>query len=220
MTNAFSGNEEERAIGDGERASSRDRLQPIVRCPVPRKTHTTAVVLIPPPEIWTPIQAVRRVHDRHVSRWMPHITLLYPFRSHDEFDCIVEQFSAICEGIERFRLALTELRYFRHRRDRYTLWLAPEPKEALVHLQTLIEKVVPDCNDVSRQRGGFTPHLSVGQVRGEREMIELKEALQGSWEPLAFTACEISLIWRGEPPDDVFRVGRTVGLGTKVMFAN
>jgi RNA 2',3'-cyclic 3'-phosphodiesterase len=187
-----------------------------VKCPVPGKTHTTAVVLIPPPEIWTPIQAIRRVHDRHVSRWMPHITLLYPFRPHDEFEWLAEQFSALCEGIERFRLALTGICHFRHRRDNYTLWLAPEPKEALVHLQALVEKVVPDCNDVSQRRGGFTPHLSAGQVQGGREMMELKEALQASWQPLAFMACEISLIWRGEPPDDVFRIGKTVRLGTKV----
>lgn len=184
---------------------------------MPRKTHTTAVVLIPPPEIWTPIQAIRRVHDRHVSRWMPHITLLYPFRPHAEFDRLVEQFSTVCEGVERFRLALTEVHYFRHRRDSYTCWLAPEPKEALVRLQALIEQVVPDCDDVSRRREGFTPHLSVGQVGGEREMLELKAALQADWQPLAFTACEISLIWRGEPPDDVFRVGKTVRLGTRIV---
>jgi 2'-5' RNA ligase len=184
---------------------------------VPRKTHTTAVVLIPPPEIWTPIQAIRRVHDRHVGRWMPHITLLYPFRPHHEFDRLEECLSAVCTAIERFRLALTEVRHFRHRRDSYTLWLAPAPKKALVHLQALIEQVTPECNDVSRRQGGFTPHLSVGQVRGEREMIKLKEALQASWQPLAFTANEISLIWRGEPPDDVFRIGKTVRLSTKGM---
>lgn len=184
---------------------------------MPRKTHTTAVVLIPPPEIWTPIQAIRRVHDRHVSRWMPHITLLYPFRPHHEFDWLAGRFSVACAAIERFHLALTEVCYFRHRHDSYTLWLAPEPKEALVHLQALMEQAVPDCYDVSRRRGGFTPHLSVGQVRGERNMTELKEALQASWQPLAFTASEISLIWRGEPPDDVFRIGETVRLGTQAM---
>jgi 2'-5' RNA ligase len=184
---------------------------------VPKKTHTTAVVLIPPPEIWIPIQAIRRVHDRHVTRWMPHITLLYPFRPHHEFDRLAERFSAVCTAIRRFRLVLTEVHYFRHRRDSYTLWLVPEPKEALVHLQALLETVVPECNDVSRPQGGFTPHLSVGQVRGELQMLDLKEALQTSWQPLAFTAGEISLIWRGEPPDDVFRIGKTVRLGAKIM---
>jgi hypothetical protein len=46
---------------------------------MPVKTHHTAVVAIPPPEVWSPIQAIRRQHDRNVQRWMPHITLIYPF---------------------------------------------------------------------------------------------------------------------------------------------
>ena len=47
---------------------------------MPNKTHTTAVVLIPPESVQPPIQAIRSVHDRNFLRWMPHITLLYPFR--------------------------------------------------------------------------------------------------------------------------------------------
>ena len=40
-----------------------------------QKTHQSAVVLIPPREVWAPIQAIRREHDRHLRRWMPHVTL-------------------------------------------------------------------------------------------------------------------------------------------------
>lgn len=176
------------------------------------KTHKTAVVLIPPAQVWPPIQAIRCQHDRHVRRWMPHITLLYPFRSRHEFGGLAERFSAVCQRVEPFRLNLAEMRVFRHRRDSFTLWLAPEPKGVLVSLQALLENIVPDCNDISRHRNGFTPHLSLGQVRGEREMLALKAALQTAWQPIAFIAYEISLIWRGEPPDDVFRVDRTVTL--------
>ena len=50
---------------------------------MPVKTHHTAVVAMPPPEVWEPIQAIRRQHDRNVHRWMPHITLLYPFMPHE-----------------------------------------------------------------------------------------------------------------------------------------
>jgi 2'-5' RNA ligase len=178
------------------------------------KTHTTAVVLIPPPELWAPIQRIRQVHDRHVKRWMPHITLLYPFRPRQEFEGLAARFSAVCSGVERWRLELAAVRFFRHGREGYTLWLAPEPKAALVRLQALLESVVPECDDVSRRQEGFTPHLSIGQIRGERYMSRLKEALQAAWQPMAFTVSEISLIWRREPPDDVFRVGRSVRLGS------
>jgi 2'-5' RNA ligase len=179
---------------------------------VDRKTFTTAVVLIPPIEVQPAIQAIRQVHDRHFKRWMPHITLLYPFRPRHEFDRLAERFAAACEGIQPFRLELAEMRCFRHRRESYTLWLAPEPKDALVRLQAVLGRVVPDCDDVDRHRDGFTPHLSVGQVRGEGQMLALQQALQAAWQPIAFTAREVNLIWRREPPDDIFRVGQTVRL--------
>jgi RNA 2',3'-cyclic 3'-phosphodiesterase len=180
---------------------------------VPSKTYTTAVVLIPSSEIWGPIQAIRRAHDRHIRRWMPHITLLYPFRPRDEFDSLARRFSTVCEGIEPFCIELAEMRFFRHRRESFTLWLAPEPKEALVRLQAILAGEVPDCDEVTRHGDGFTPHLSVGQVRGEEKLLRLKEVLQAAWQPIAFTVREINLIWRGEPPDDVFRIGQTVALG-------
>ena len=55
--------------------STRTSLQP-----ADQKTHKTAVVVIPPDDLWAPIQALRKQYDRHFRRWMPHITLLYPFR--------------------------------------------------------------------------------------------------------------------------------------------
>ena len=182
-----------------------------------RKTFTTAVVLIPPSEVQPAIQVMRQVHDRHFKRWMPHITLLYPFRPRHEFDQLTERFAAACEAIEPFQVELAKMRFFQHRRDSFTFWLAPEPKEALVRLQAVLGSVVPDCDDVVRHRHGFTPHLSAGQVRGQRQMLALQQALQAAWQPTTFIAREISLIWRGEPPDDVFRVGQTVRLGAEEL---
>jgi 2'-5' RNA ligase len=179
-----------------------------------KKTYTTAVVLIPPAELWEPIQNIRRVHDRHFQRWMPHITLLYPFRVREEFAELAEQFSAVCGEVEPFRVDLVEVRCFQHRTGSYTLWLAPKPQEVLVRLQALLGKIVPDCNDVTRHRDGFTPHLSIGQVRGERQMVALQEELRMGWQPITFRADEINFIWRRDPPDDVFRIGQTVRLGT------
>ncbi|MGA1195514.1 MAG: 2'-5' RNA ligase family protein, partial [Candidatus Latescibacterota bacterium] len=43
------------------------------------KVHQSAVVLSPPQSEWDQIQAIRKKYDRNVRRWMPHITLLYPF---------------------------------------------------------------------------------------------------------------------------------------------
>ncbi|MFN3533699.1 MAG: 2'-5' RNA ligase family protein [Candidatus Brocadia sp.] len=177
----------------------------------------TAVVVIPPPDLWPQIQAIRREYDRQARRWMPHITLIYPFRPREEFEFLAGQFSRVCEGIEPFEIKLKEFFFFRHHRDCYTLWLAPEPREALVRLQTLLLSVVPECDDVRTYEGGFTPHLSVGQAWGQMAMLKLLSMLQASWKPLVFNLNEVCLIYRGVPPDDVFRVAFTVSLGKQSL---
>ena len=53
------------------------------------KTICAAAVIIPPQEIWRPIQAMRARYDRHFARWMPHITLAFPFRPREEFESLV-----------------------------------------------------------------------------------------------------------------------------------
>ncbi|HXG18302.1 MAG TPA: 2'-5' RNA ligase family protein [Methylomirabilota bacterium] len=176
-------------------------------------TYATAVVLIPPLEAWAPIQELRSRHDRHYHRWMPHVTLLYPFRPREEFAARAEQFAAVCADRAPFTITLSRFDFFFHGRESYTLWLAPEPKNAIVQLQAALQRVVPECSDVWRYPGGFTPHLSVGQARGHTAKVNMLAALQRSWQPLSVQMTEISLIWRGEPPDDVFRVGLTIPLG-------
>ena len=177
------------------------------------KTHKTAVVLIPPEDCWEPIQPIRRQHDRHVRRWMPHVTLLYPFRPREQFDEAAGMLRDACRQIEPFEVRLAEFRRFHHGRARYTLWLAPEPQETMLHLQAAVASAAPECDDVSKHAQGFTPHLSVGQVNGHDAMASLKTSLEASWQPLSFTARHVNLIWRDEPPDDVFRVDRLIALG-------
>lgn len=43
-------------------------------------------------------------------------------------------------------------------------------------------------------------------------MLRLVSELQAAWQPVRFTVTSVSLIWRGEPTDDVFQVGTTVPL--------
>ncbi len=176
-------------------------------------TYETAVVVIPPESWWEPIQIIRRQHDRHIRRWMPHITLLYPFRLRSQFDVVAGEVLAACAAMAPFEVRLAEFREFRHGRHGYTLWLAPEPREALVRLQAALQSAVPDCDGTARHAEGFTPHLSVGQVRGHEALARLKRELKDHWSPLSFVVNKVNLIWRNPPPDDVFRVDRAVRLG-------
>ncbi len=181
------------------------------------KTYASAVVIIPPARLWPPIQLIRQKYDRHVVRWMPHITLIYPFRSREEYETLTLHFSRVCKDIDPFEVELAKFRFTGHSKKSYTLWLAPEPAEKLVLLQSILLSLVPDCDDLIKRYGRYTPHLSVAQAPGKMEVIKLQNMLQENWQPLSFIVCEISFIWRGGPPDDVFHVIKKIGLGKQVV---
>jgi 2'-5' RNA ligase len=157
------------------------------------KVHTSAVCIIPPEEAWEPIQAIRRRHDRQIDRWMPHVNLLYPFRPAGEFDPCAPGLERACAGRLAFKVTLARFRHFSHGR-RSTLWLDPEPAEPLRELQSALQQAFPDCDDLSRFSGGFTPHLSVGQA--DRNPGRLLEELQKAWTPVVFEVGRIALICR------------------------
>jgi 2'-5' RNA ligase len=128
------------------------------------KPHQTAVAVVPPPEVWGPIQAVRQRHDRQFRRWMPHVNLLYPFYPPERFDEAVPRLAAACGRVAPFAVTLAEFHFFEHPSGAATLWLFPEPREALVRLQAVLQVACPDCDDPARFAARFTPHLSVGQA--------------------------------------------------------
>jgi len=178
------------------------------------KTHATAAVLIPPEGAWDPIQAIRRIHDRQVRRWMPHVNLLYPFRPREDFEALAPLLEATARSVGTFEVTLAAFRSFAHGRRSHTVWLDPEPRERVAALQAALAAAVPDCDDLARFPGGFHPHLSVGQLRGDAKGLEEFIArLQAGWSPLRFEVREVFLIARSRPPDDVFRVERRVPLG-------
>jgi 2'-5' RNA ligase len=176
------------------------------------KTYKTAVVAIPPDHLWRPIQRLRKQHDRQYRRWMPHITLLYPFRPISAFERVSPLLSEVCRTVEPFEVKLTRFDLLIHTRRKATIYLIPEPARELKELQKALLEIVPDCDDVTRFAGGFRPHLSVGQIRSQ-EADALCAQLQATWQPLAFTLSHVYLIWRNDPPDDVFRIGPVLSLG-------
>ena len=44
-------------------------------------------------------------------------------------------------------------------------------------------------------------------------MLRLVAELQADWQPVRFAVTSVRLIWRGEPPDDVFQAAAMVPLG-------
>jgi 2'-5' RNA ligase len=174
------------------------------------KVYTSACVLIPPKEKWEPIQAIRKKYDRQIKRWMPHINLFYPFPPKSEYEELIKKFSEICRNVDPFEVALKNFRYFHHGHEKYTIWLKPEPIESIVHLQSLLLKIVPNCNDLNKFEDGFNPHLSVGQIQGKNNILETMNALQNNWKPLTFHVELIYFISREEKKSSIFQIERDV----------
>jgi 2'-5' RNA ligase len=175
-------------------------------------THCTAVVLIPPEELWEPIQAIRREHDPQVGRWMPHLTLLYPFLPEPDLAGAAEVLRPVCRDQAPFTVTLRQFRWFVHGEESATLWLAPEPSEPMRALHAALLAAFPDCDATGRFEDGFTPHLSVGRWPAGRAP-EAAAALQADWTQITWPIDRISLIAR--PPDGSgpFAVRSEVRLG-------
>lgn len=176
------------------------------------KVHTSAVVIIPPRDIWEPIQEIRKKYDRQINRWMPHINLLYPFRPKIEFENLKSRFSSTCAQINAFDLTFKKFKYFNHGRQRYTIWLEPEPIDLVKKLQLKILAIVPDCNDVNNHKGGFTPHLSVGQISDKENLTKILDKLQVAWLELRFQLKEIFFISRESKKNSKFQIERKISL--------
>jgi 2'-5' RNA ligase len=177
------------------------------------KTHRSSLVVIPPVEVWEPIQRIRSHHDRQFLRWMPHLNLLYPFYPREEFAAAAPLVAEACSTLSPFEVALERFRHFCHPREHFTIWLAPEPAEPLLRLQAALQAVFPSCDEQSRFPGGFQPHLSVGQAVGRTRLQMLLENLEAHWQPSRFEIQEVALIAREEGTP--FQVEITVPLGGK-----
>lgn len=172
--------------------------------------YTSAIVIIPPLNLWPAIQNIRRTHDRNINRWMPHITLIYGFLPDHLFAEAAELIKRELAHIQPFLIRLTKYESFEHRRNA-TVWLKPEadPPGALHHLQERLFRLFPQCSEQNSRPNGFTPHLSVGQV----DWLSPTQMKLPLWHPCTFEVHSIALISRvGDTP---FEVRHDIELGTQ-----
>ena len=180
---------------------------------MPNKTHTTAVVLIPPEAVQSPIQAIRQVHDRNFRRWMPHITLLYPFTERRDFTEITPALAKAAQQMAPFSIELARFDAFKHRKS-CTMFLVPEPAAEIAHLHNVLLQHLPDYDDTARFASGFHPHLSVGQFQ-HRSLQTEQQRLQTEWQPIQCEITNLSLIYRSPETGERFVVAEQFPFQTR-----
>eukprot|EP00741_Cyanophora_paradoxa_P020508 tig00000227_g19795.t1 len=150
------------------------------------KVHTSALCIIPPEELWEPIQSIRRTHDKQINRWMPHINVAYPFCGARSFPRAAEALATELASVPPFRVRLEAFGYFEHGARSSTVWLRPDadPPGSLQALQAAVVRAIPPMDDLSARFGEFRPHLSVGQFRGRRDAEQAAEGFAQGWGAL------------------------------------
>lgn len=176
------------------------------------KIYTSAVVIIPPQEKWASIQEIRKIYDRNIYRWMPHITLIYPFRPKKEYLNLERIYSEKCKNIKQFEISLKKLKYFTHRKEIFTIWLDPESNNSIITLQAKILEITPDCNDVNQFKTGYKPHLSLGQIKGKSKLDKVINKLQKNWKEISFLLDKVHFISREQNKISKFEIIKSISL--------
>jgi poly(A) polymerase len=174
-----------------------------------RPVYESILAIIPPEDLFPPIQAIRQKYDAGFVDIVPHITLLYGFLPDEYFEEIVELIAPILVQIQPFTVTLADFEIFTHRKTA-TAWLRPvvQPEGALYELQKTLNDLFPQCYEQStKTEAGFTPHLSVGQF----DTPAIAKSRLPKWHPVKFTVDAVALISRRDDEPCVTR--HLVGLG-------
>ncbi|PVH97067.1 hypothetical protein DM02DRAFT_644385 [Periconia macrospinosa] len=171
-------------------------------------SHKSALALLPHATITSPIELVRREHDKHFNRWPPHINLIYPFlaspsesqptNSHmgeQNSPClkqhIQQRIEKAVKTIPSFRTSLSAdpPGVFSHGKRSKTVWLGPTSDRA-GQLQAALQAEFSECDADTRP---FVPHLSIGQAASDAGAQRLGETIRA--QVLEFTKTQPVLDW-------------------------
>eukprot|EP00040_Diaphanoeca_grandis_P018545 m.97543 g.97543 ORF g.97543 m.97543 type:complete len:1386 (-) comp26987_c0_seq1:199-4356(-) len=178
----------------------------------------TALAVVPPTSLFSPINAIRELHDKAFARWMPHFNINFPFFEALEQDGMV--FDAAL--VKRVEHALEKIPAFECRLDHFstfkktglcTVFLEPnrDGVDGMVKISNAMDNEFPEL--ALKQKRPFKPHLTVGQWQ-QRELDTQISRLNKDWTPLKWDVDHVCLLSRVGTEGMVVR--HIVKLGTNI----
>ena len=148
-----------------------------------------SAIIIPIPEAEPLVGPLRLRYDGSARLGVPaHITVLYPFCSIQAAVGQTEALRDVCQSIERFTFAFTEVRHFSA-----TAYLHPDKSEAFVRITETFAQRWPDCKPYGGAHNNIVPHLTVAD-RVDSQTLSAVEELLRRQLPLKCVAAEIWLL--------------------------
>lgn len=139
-------------------------------------TYAYGVVILPPPDLYRDLMALREKHPLLRQPAPPHITVKSPFLFRHTGAAVVERMEEICQQWEPFEIRLAGLGIFRNSVLYVRVSESPELNALHQDLVEGLEGFVETLTD--RWEGeAFTPHMTLADKLDPEDVVELKRVL-------------------------------------------
>lgn len=170
---------------------------------MPGPVYAYGVVILPPPDLYRELLALRQRHPLLRSIVPPHITIKSPFLFRQSGAAVMERLEATCERWEPFEVQLGGLGVFRHS----ILYVRVGESADLTNLHLdLVEALDGYVETLSDRYDGpqFTPHLTLAERLEPEDLAEARRVLAGVRLNRRFPVDRIHLL-RGRGRWDITR---------------
>lgn len=135
-------------------------------------TVRRAVLIVPPADLMTPVEAIRRRFDTLVDAVPAHVTLVFPFESDISDEALRSHIESATRDFPSFRI---ELRGFSCVEDQYLFFGVDAGSEEIrdLHRRLYTGSLAPFLSDLP-----FSPHVTVGRFRTADECTAVVKGLE------------------------------------------
>jgi len=172
--------------------------------PIPVDCYDTALCLVPPQELWGPVERLRALYDKSYEKWPPHVNLVYPFvRVQDLPDAaerivsILREKGAATDESHCLNISLTSSGRFT-RKQSYTIYRHDTDEKHRTALGNLRAATLQQLGQ--RATGRFNMHMSIAQSESaDTDLDKFIERKVSLLPPLEWTATSLVILVRHRP---------------------
>jgi 2'-5' RNA ligase len=135
---------------------------------------------------------------------MPHINLIYPFISEENFENIKTQLEPFLKREKPFQIQFDQssLDHFGQQGDACTYHLRPTISTDVIQLQKLIQN---QLSNVPSKKRAFEAHLTLGQTT-KSNITNVLADIKAKWKTIEFTVDRVYMISRENHPENLFTI--------------